>query len=100
LSNQNQNHGFLIVGQRSADFLDIINIPVRAISGAISFITGTYSDYGDPQRVELINEAERHTIWVPLVTELSTEGANRSPENKTRPSFDDFFQDSRISLTI
>jgi hypothetical protein len=37
-------------------------------------------------------------MWVPLVTELSTDGPNRSPEKKTRPSFDDFFQDSRASL--
>lgn len=82
------------------DVRGVVRIPVRATSGAISFATGIYNGGGNCQRIWVINEAGSHTIWVPLVTELSTDGANRSPENNTRPSFDDFFQDSRISLTI
>ena len=42
--------------------MDVLFIPVRAASGAISFITGTYHNPGSCQYVETINEAEARTI--------------------------------------
>ena len=42
------------------------NSPVRETSGPMAFMTGT--------------------MWLPLVTELSTDGLNTSPENNTSPS--------------
>lgn len=100
LTNRSQNRGFLVRSQDSVDVINGLSIPVRATSGAISFITGTYRDRGGYQRIKTIHEAETGTICVPLVIELSTDGENRSPEKKTRPSFDEFFHDSRTSLTI
>ena len=41
-ANQSRSRDFLNISQKSVDVLDVVSIPVRATSGAISFITGTY----------------------------------------------------------
>ena len=62
LTNQSQNRDFLVIGQKVTGVMDVLFIPVRAASGAISFITGTYHNPGSCQYVETINEAEARTI--------------------------------------
>jgi hypothetical protein len=62
LANQSQNRDFLVVGQKAVGVLNAAHIPVRATSGAISFITGTYHDSGNCQGIETKCEAETHTI--------------------------------------
>lgn len=52
--------------QRHVGGLEARCTPVSEISGPMAFMTGT--------------------IWLPLVTELSTEGLKTSPEKSTRPS--------------
>ena len=62
LTNQSQNRGFLVRSQKFVDVIDVLSIPVRATSGAISFITGTYHDRGGCQQIETIHKVETHTI--------------------------------------
>ena len=61
-TNQSQNRDFLAIGQRMVNALGVVRIPVSATSGAISFMTGTYHNGGNRQRIETKYGAESDTI--------------------------------------
>jgi hypothetical protein len=62
MTNQSRNRDFLVKSQDLIGVMNVVRVPVRATSGAISFITGTYHDRQNPQRIEIIYEAETHTM--------------------------------------
>ena len=61
-TDQSQNRDSLITNQKTVSVLDVAHAPVRATSGAISFMTGTYQDSGNCQLIGTKYGAGSHTI--------------------------------------
>jgi len=61
-TDQSQNRDFLFIDQKMVSVLDVAHAPVRATSGAISFMTGTYQDRDNCQHIGTRYEAETHTM--------------------------------------
>ena len=59
--------------------------PVRETSTPSWFITGTYVIWIIKRWDGHCERVSEGTIWLPRVTELSTDGEKTSPENKVRP---------------